>query len=145
MTALKAACEAIGLELCENQKSYQCWGTGKGLSQLESWQRSSGKKLMPEGFSLSEMGQCEHAIRAKGKTGHYEIGLAKRKDGRAGWLLHCDLSGASAIRECAGADMGKLKQQYALAVAIRAAKRSGFRVTKQEIRADGSIVVQVGK
>ena len=138
---MKAACEAIGLELMEGQTKYQCWGTGKSLSQLESYQRMSNKKLMPEGFTLGEMGQCEHAIRAKRKTGHYEIGLTKRKDGRAGWLLHCDISGALAIKECAGADLGKLKQGYSVEVAIRAAKRAGFRVVKREIRTDGSVAI----
>lgn len=142
LAALKAACEAIGLELCQDQKTYQCWGTGRSLSDLEGYQARSGKQLMPDGFTLSEMGKCEHAIRAKGKEKHhYEIGLARRKDGRSGYMLLCDLSGASAIKECAGADMGKLKQGYAVEVAVRAAKRAGYRIVKREIRTDGSVAI----
>lgn len=140
LDALQTACEQLGLELVRDKRTFQCWGTGKTLDRLISYQRVAGQ-LMPDGFKLEEMGQCEHAIRVKGKTGAYEIGLATRRDGRAGYQLLCDVSGAYEIVEKIGKDFGKLKQGYGVEVAIRAAKRAGFRVVKKTIRTDGSIAI----
>jgi hypothetical protein len=89
----------------------------------------------------SDLGQCEHAIRIKDQQGQYEIGLAARRDGRAGYQLLCDISGAYGIVEKIGKDFGKLKQGYGVEVAIRAAKRAGFRVVKKTVRTDGSIAI----
>ena len=145
LASLGAACTTLGLELIQGQQTYQCWGTGKTMERLVDYQNSSRKQLMPDGFRLDEMGHCEHAIRVK-KTANlhsqpYEIGLVKRRDGRAGYMLLCDLSGAYDIKQAAGDTMQKLKQQYAVEVAVRAAKRAGLRVIKRELRVDGSIAV----
>ena len=139
--ALRTACEELGLEFMEGQKSYRCWGTGKSLDQLERYQRISGKALMPEGWTLSEMGQCEHAIRLKGDSRYYEIGLAARRDGKAGYQLLCDISGAHWVKEKLGEKFEKLRQWYAVEVAVRAAKRAGFRVVKKVVRSDGSVAI----
>lgn len=139
--ALKAACEELGLEFMEGQKSYHCWGTGKTVERLEQYQRSSGKALMPKGWELSEMGQCEHVIRQKNAAGSYEIGLATRRDGKAGYQLLCDLSGAHWVKQMLGENFEKLRQGYAVEVAVRAAKRAGFRVVKKTIRSDGSVAI----
>lgn len=140
LAALKTACAELGLELMEGQRTYQCWGTGKTLDRLEAYQRHAGK-LMPDGFKLEEMGQCEHAIRLKGQQGQYEIGLAARRDGRTGYQLLCDISGAYGIVKKIGKDFAKLRQGYAVEVAVRAAKRAGFRVVKKTVRTDGSIAI----
>lgn len=138
--ALKTACAELGLEFMEGQRTYRCWGTDKSLDQLVSYQRHAGQ-LMPDGFKLEEMGQCEHAIRVKGDSYSYEIGLATRRDGRAGYQLLCDISGAHGIVEKIGEDFAKLKQGYAVEVAVRAAKRAGFRIVKKTIRTDGSVAI----
>lgn len=140
ITALKTACADLGLEFMEGQKTYKCWGTGKTLDRLVGYQKIAGT-LMPEGFTLEEMGQCEHAIRVKGKALAYEIGLATRRDGRAGYQLLCDISGAYEMIEKVGKDFGKLKQGYGVEVAVRAAKRAGFRIVKKTVRSDGSIAI----
>ena len=141
LQALKAACEELGLEFREGQKAYRCWGTNKTLSDLERYQRISGKALMPEGWTLSEMGQCEHAITLKGGMAQYEIGLATRRDGKAGYQLLCDLSGARWVTDMLGEKFEKLRQGYAVEVAVRAAKRAGFRVVKKVVRSDGSVAI----
>lgn len=145
LVALRAACVELGLELMEHQKTYRCWGTGKQLDDLTSYQKRSGKQLMPDGWTLSEMGQCDHAIRVKGDTNGYEIGLARRRDGGSGYLLLCDISGAYGIRQHADTDFGKLKQGYAVEVAVRAAKRAGFRVLEKKVRTDGSVAIRTGR
>jgi hypothetical protein len=139
--ALRTACEELGLEFMEGQKSYRCWGTGKSLDRLEKYQHISGKQLMPDGWTLSEMGQCDHAIRLKGDSQHYEIGLATRRDGKAGYQLLCDISGAHWVKEKLGEKFEKLRQGYAVEVAVRAAKRAGFRVVKKVVRSDGSVAI----
>lgn len=143
LQALKAACTDLGVEFVEGQRTYRCWGTGKELASLERYQQSSGKALMPDGFQLSEMGQCEHAIKPMGLMGQYEIGLAARRDGRPGYQLLCDLNGSAAnwIKEKLGENFEKLRQGYAVEVAVRAAKRAGFRVVKKVVRSDGSVAI----
>lgn len=143
LQALKSACAELGVEFVENQKTYQCWGTGKSVEQLASYERMSGKALMPMGWTLEEMGRCEHAIRAKGPHGQYEIGVVQRRDGRPGYQLFCDLNSSAAewARQACGEDFSKLRQTYAVEVAVRAAKRAGFRVVKKTIRTDGSVAI----
>lgn len=141
LQALASACAELGLEFLEGQNTYRCWGTGKELSHLEGYQKRSGKQLMPDGWTLSEMGQCEHAIKLKGSHDQYEIGLATRRDGRPGYQLLCDISGAYWVREKLGEHFEKLRQGYAVEVAVRAAKRAGFRVVKKVLRSDGSVAI----
>jgi hypothetical protein len=142
LEALRAACVELGLVFNENKSTYRCWGTGKDLYRLESYQRSSGKRLMPEGWELEEMGQCEHAISVKGAhVSEYEIGVARRRDGKPGYQLLCDLSGADELKRLAGDNLEKFRQAYAVEVAVRAAKRAGFRVVKKTVRTDGSVAI----
>ena len=103
LDALDAACSSLGMKLVRDQKTYHCWGTGRTVDQLTRYQERTGKTLMPEGYTLDEMGKCEHAIHVVGKHG-YEIGLVKRRDGRAGYHLFCDLSGQLAVPRC---DLGR--------------------------------------
>lgn len=141
LQALAAACQELGLEFVHGKQEYICWGTGKDIGQLTRYQKISGKQLMPDGWTLGEMGQCEHAIRVKDLTAKYEIGVARRRDGRDGYQLLCDISGAHEIVEKIGKDFAKLKQGYAVEVAVRAAKRAGFRVVKKTLRTDGSVAI----
>jgi len=138
LDSLEKACANMGLVLVRGQVKYHCWGTGRTLDQLKKYQAMSGKALMPEGYSLEEMGRCDHVVRVPGKHG-YEIGLVARKDGRVGWNLFCDLSGAHDIVEKCGKNLEKLRQNYAVEVAKRAAKRAGYRLVKTVFNTNGSI------
>jgi hypothetical protein len=149
LDALAAACETLGLELVRNQKTYRCWGTGKNMGVLESQEQSSLQrgqgKLMPTGFALADMGKCDHAIRVKNSDQHtYEIGLAARRDGRSGYLMLWDAgmqAAARLVKNVGGEKAELLCQGYAVEVAMRIAKRQGFRVVKKEVRSDGSIAI----
>ena len=47
---LKLACERLGLQFIENQKTYKWYGSWVGDSPL------------PDGITLSDLGKCDHAI-----------------------------------------------------------------------------------
>lgn len=144
LDALETTCASLGLKLIREQKTYLCWGTGRSVEQLARWQNTTQKAMMPEGFSLEDMGKCEHAIRVPGGHG-YEIGLVARRDGRPGYQLFCDISGAHDIKAHAGPELNKLKQGYAVEVAKKAARRAGYRVVKTTVRKDGSIAILTQK
>lgn len=139
LDALAAACEPLGLELVREQKTYNWYGYSVGDTPL------------PVGFKKEELGTCEHAIRAKGTNRHglndkrqqYEIGIATRRDGKAGYTLLWDTwRGGNGLVAAVGGDKAqKLVQGYACEVAMRIAKRQGFRIVKKEIRSDGSIAI----
>ena len=148
LAALKTAAESLGLDFMDGQTHYRCWGTGKSVDELARFARSRGERpetLMPDGFTLEEMGRCEHALRIKGSShASYEIGIVSRRDGKPGYQLLWDESGAKyAWQEYVGEGMGKLKQMYGLSVAVKAAKRQGYRVVRQTTRNDGSIAIEV--
>lgn len=141
LDALALACEPLGLELVRGQKAYNWYG------------RSVGDSPLPVGFTAQDLGKCDHVIRIKGTTLNgridnrmpYEIGLATRRDGKAGYTLMWDTwqGGHGLVHRVGGEKAEALKQGYATEVAVRIAKREGFRVVKREIRTDGSVAVVV--
>jgi hypothetical protein len=140
LSALTAACRRLGLELVRDQNHYRWYG------------RSVGHAPLPQGFNAEDLGQCDHAIRVrdlKEGVNHsdvYEIGVARRRDGRNGYVLLYDAwnDGCGMGRYVKDAQCSALKQAYALVVASRQAQRQGFQV--QELaRQDGSIQLQLSK
>lgn len=108
LDALEAACAELGLELVRNQKSYKWYGT------------SVGDFPLPTGFTAADLGKCEHAIRVKGTTGGYEIGVAKRRDGQPGYTLIYDFWGpGKALQDRAGDKCSRLVQEYTAARVVR--------------------------
>lgn len=139
LDALAAACESLGLELVRDQKTYNWWGTSVGDTPL------------PVGYAKEELGKCQHAIRIKGtnlngsinRREAYEIGLSARRDGKAGFIMLWDTyqGGNGLVEKVGGEKAEKLCQGYGVEVAMRIAKRQGFRVVKKEIRSDGSVAI----
>ena len=139
LDALAAACEPLGLELVRGQKKYNWYGVSIGDSPL------------PVGFTKEDLGSCEHVLRMKGtamngqidKRMPYEIGLVARRDGKAGYALMWDTyrGGGGLVEKVGGEQAERLCQGYAVEVAMRIAKRQGFRVVKKEVRSDGSIAI----
>ena len=139
LDALAAACEPLGLELIRDQKIYNWYG------------RSVGDSALPVGFTAEDLGKCDHVIRIKGtkmngEINHrmpYEIGLVTRRDGKAGFCMMWDtyMGGGGLVEKVGGESADLLRQGYAVEVAVRIAKRQGFRVVKKEVRSDGSIAI----
>jgi hypothetical protein len=154
LDALETACKAIGLELVRGQQTYRWFG------------ESDEDAPLPDGFTVEDLGHCEHAIRIPGDyrckgvrlgrdleyVGYaaYEIGVVKRRDGRPGYLLLWDhWAGGCGLMDFVGGRfdsgqfehdgrMPKLKQAYARAAALRVAQAQGFRV-REEVSANGGI------
>lgn len=128
LEALRVACEALGLELRHGQRTYRWYGRTEG----------AGHDL-PAGFTEADLGHCDHAIAVKGQSSAYEVGIAKRRDGRPGYVMLADFVDYR-LTDKIGQGATRLKQQYGAAVSSRTLQRQGFRV-QQRITADGKIVL----
>lgn len=132
LDALSEACDQLGLELMQGQKTYAWWGSFQNDSNAYGEHRPA------------EMGKCEHAIRIKGDKpkngsgGPWEIAVVAAKDG-SGFGLYYDTFGHAGARlsERVGQNANKLRQEYSVAVATRKAKatlaRKGWRVMREEL------------
>ena len=142
--ALKEACEALGLELQEDKRTYAWWGTFVGDS------RSYGEHR-PE-----EMGTCDHAIKVagtnplNGSSGPWEIGVVRAKDGD-GFGLYYDTYGSAgrALTDRVGPNAQRLKHEYAVAQARRKAQatlaRRGWVVGAREDLGNGRTRIKLRK
>jgi hypothetical protein len=121
LDALKAACHSLGLEFVNDQKTFAWYG------------RHVGDYPVPEGFTLEEMGRCDHAIRVP--NAQYEIGVVKR---RGKYTLLWDFYHAGGLETVLGKGAGKLKQAYALERVKKEARLKNYRYlerkTEQGIR-----------
>lgn len=158
---LEAACNRLGLELVRGKESYRWFG------------RSVGDHPLPEGFTVDDLGKCDHAIRipqsVTGADRAYEIGVVKRRDGKPGWTLLWDfwnggkshfatgndyddrsertdftINNGPGLESIVGANASKLKQAYGIAAATRAARAKGFRVAERK-QSNGSVQLVLSK
>lgn len=143
---LAKACARLGLEFRPGQTTYKWFG------------KHVGDYPMPEGFSVDDLGKCEHAIGIPGEQtsvvfdhaanrgvstpGSYEVGLVRSRTG-PGWTPIWDFIDARLV-QAVGKDCCKLKQAYAAEVAVKQARMQGFGV-REEQRADGSIRMVLSK
>jgi len=93
LECLKLACESLGLELNENQKTYK-------------WYGSQPKK-------------CDHAISVAGNNKAYEVGVMKKDDI---FEMEADFwNGGYGLEELAGSNCGKVMEAYGQEVAMKTA------------------------
>lgn len=129
LKSLEQACKTLGLELVRNQTTYKWYG------------RSVGDTPLPEGFRESDLGKCEHAIRIPGNSQAYEIGVVKRRDGKAGYQLLWDSwNNGYGIVPMVGKSAEKLKHSYSRQLALAKYKAKGFRIT-EKIKEDGTRIL----
>lgn len=118
LSCLEAAAKELGMELVE--KSTFVW-----------YGRHVGDYPLPEGFTKEDMGKCQYVLRIKGKPDAYEVGITKRRDGKPGYVPLFDFwAGGKGLMEAIGANGSKLRQEYALAVAMKDFRKKGFKVTR---------------
>lgn len=128
LDSLEAACKELGLELVRDQKTYKWFGSHVGDYPL------------PDGFTVADMGKCEHAIRIPGNTEAYEIGICKRRDGRPGYTALFDFwAGGKGMAAKAGPKCEKVVQEYSAQLNIKIAKKKGFTVTRTTV--NGEIIL----
>lgn len=115
LETLKAACARLGLEFVAEQKTYAWYG------------KHVGDYPLPEGFSVSDMGKCDHAIRVPGAK--YEVGVVERNQK---YVLLWDFWEDGGLEPALGKNAGRLKQAYGVEKATREARLKGYRVTEQK-------------
>jgi hypothetical protein len=126
LDALKAACRRLGLEFRCDQRSYAWYGEYQGDYPL------------PEGISVQDLGQCDHAIHVPGAD--YEVGILKRDNK---YLLLWDFWDEGGLERTLGRNAGRLKQAYAIERTRREAVRKGYRITEAKIRNGVRLVLTV--
>lgn len=141
LDALALAAEACGFDFREGQKTHAWYGRFLGDSnEGRQFARERGEQAM---------GKCEHALRLKDhKKGDYEIGIAKSVDGDGYSLLYDTFGPGRRLLAAAGSTMGKLKQEYAVAVATKntaALARRGFSRPVRENLPDGRVRLRLRK
>jgi hypothetical protein len=128
LAALRSACERLGFDLREGQKSYRWYG------------RFMGDYPMPEGMSQSDLGKCDHAIRVPGAD--YEVGVRQQPNGS--YRLAYDFwQQGGLLGPLGGQKAEKLVQAYGAEKVKREVKRKGFRVKREVVMANGDIKVIV--
>lgn len=148
---LQNACADLGLEFVEGQQTYNCYHSGQSPDEIrQEWESYfedaasldnflSG--LMPSGFALTDVGKCDHAIRLKeGRTEQsYEIGVARRRDGKPGWCLLWDeydnggYDRGGGLKMRVGISANRLKQAVATAASVRVMKAQGYRCHREQL------------
>ncbi len=123
LKVLADACERIGCEFVEGQKTYRWYG------------RHVGDYPLPAGFTKNEMGKCEHVIRVKGAGSQcYEVGVVKRRDGKEGYTLLWDFYARGyGLQDKIGEGAEELVKSYAASAAMRAAKKLGWKVAEKRL------------
>lgn len=139
LDALAEAGPACGLEFRRDQKSIIWWGRFVGDTR---------PNMTPE--QIAQFGRVEHALRLEDhQQGDYEIGVVKALDGGEGFDLVMDTFGQRRLLGAVGGEaFGKLRREYAAAVALRKAKKQlgpkGF-VAKREDLPNGRIRLRMVK
>ena len=117
LDCLRRACSLLGFQFMTGQNTYKWYG------------RVMNPELhpLPEGMSLSQLGQCNHAIRVP--DAEYEVGVVKHNGKH---LLLCDFWDAK-LRLKIGENGGRLKQAYAIERTKKEAKRNQLRFSESKI------------
>ena len=132
LDALKLACQQLGLEFREGQRTWKWFN--RFVNDYHGSDAAYKHGLKPEQY-----GHSEHAIGLK--DCQYEIGVIRTADGK-GYSLAFDFWGPGrSIRDKLGAGCEKLKQRYGANVASKSLRAKGYRV-KETISQDGAIVLR---
>jgi hypothetical protein len=126
--ALKAACEKLGIEFRENQKTWKWFG--RWVNDYHAAEASYHHGLKPEDY-----GKSDHAIHVPGAN--YEVGVIKRGNK---YQLHYDNYGRGGGMEpkLGGRGLPAIKQEYGAQRTRRMMMRKGYQVTRK-VLTDGSI------
>jgi hypothetical protein len=111
LDAVEEACEALGLELVREKKTFEWYG--RWVNDFRG-----ATAAVDQGFDPATFGQCEHAIRIKGAAkGSYEIGLVKDPSGDGYRLLYDAWGNGQNLERAAGKGLNRLRHEYAVAQA----------------------------
>lgn len=123
LSALRTACENLGLEFMENQQTWNWYG-----DYMDDWH--TDEAAVSHGYDTKDFGKGLHAIKVP--NSEYEIGVVKNPNG-SGFRLIYDSYGSHgrAISESLGGmKLTKLNNEYTATVATRQLQKQGYRVTR---------------
>ena len=123
---LKEACQQLGFEFMENQKSFKWYG------------RWVGDTPLPEGINIEDIGKCDHAIRVPGCA--YEVGVIKRGEH---YILLWDYYSEGGLEPKIGPNAGILKQAYTVARVRKEARQKGYRIREKKMDQGVRLVLTV--
>lgn len=130
LNSLKKACQRLGLRFKENQKTYRWYG------------RHVGDYPIPEGFTINDMGKCEHAIEVPGAE--YDVGIVRDPNNKNNYRLMWDFWRSGHLKDKLGNDAWKLTQAYEIEHAKYTAKLQG-KIVREKVMDDRiRLVVQMG-
>lgn len=116
MASLKQMCLNEKWEFISNKTNYAWYG------------RHVGDYPLPKGFTVEDMGKCDHVIHVPGAS--YEIGVVL-KDGQ--WKLIYDFYSAGQLNKYLGKDAGLLKQAYGIAKTQNTCNQQNKSWSKQDV------------
>jgi hypothetical protein len=105
LNSLQTAVKALGLNFNEGQKQHK--------------------------YFANQRGTCDHAISVPGNKEAYEIGVVQ--DGSNYKLQWDSFAGGKGLVQYVGQGANKLKQEYAVSVAEKQARRDGYRVKRENV------------
>jgi hypothetical protein len=129
LKSLKKACDRLGLEFVENQKTYAWYG------------RHVGDYPIPEGMTVNDMGKCLHAIKIPGSD--YEVGVIRDPIYKNSYKLIWDFWQSGGLEQKLGQDAWKLTQMYQVEHTKYTAKLQG-KIVREKVMDDRiRLVVQM--
>jgi hypothetical protein len=131
LTALKTACDKLGIEFVQGQTTYKWFDKYLADSDI-------GRQTVRDGFKPEDFGTCEHAIRVPGSN--YEVGVVKNPTGNGYRLIYDEYGsqGQAITKRLGGTQLTKLKTEYGVARATRHLRRNGYRVVRR-VLANGTV------
>lgn len=130
--ALRDACKALGIEL----EQLQTVPNSLNPHKFNWWGWSDGDYPLPKGMTKDQLGTCAHRINVKGT--YWQIGIFQTAPGKYTPVFDFYGSRGEPLMNAIGQQGEKLKQQYAIAVAKRAALQKGLSVQTFKMQ-DGSV------
>ena len=129
LEALKNAAEELGLKYNATATTYKWFG------------RHVGDYPVPEGMEISDLGKCVASLSIPDNSQAYEVGIIPDKINGGFRLIYDFFNKGYGLEEVIGENCSKLKQEYAVQVAMKAARKQGMMVSRSH-RPDGSVVLQ---
>jgi len=133
LDAVEEACRVTGtVEFMRGQTSYRWYGSF--LNDSESGRRYA-QEVSPE-----KWGRCDHAIRVKGNSEAYEIGLVRNAEGNFDLVFDSWGPGRAIIEAC-GEDLYRLRQNITATICEREMARESYRSVRS-VDAEGRMIIE---
>ena len=137
LDVLKNACDTLGLEFKEGQKTWKWYG-----KFMNDWDTTDA--AVTNGYDPKLFGKGVHAIRVPGAR--YEIGVVENPKGNGYRLIYDNYGseGRKIAERLGGMKLTKLNAEYTATLSARQLRRKGFRVTRTVLN-NGSIKLKAIK